>query len=320
MSIYPYRTQQVRDLAWACFSPALLLTPELTGGGQRVDNCGLSLTPDRDTWLQTLDRNPGALLAHLANQRSHRLGIYFEHLWHFFLEQDPAVELLAHNLPIRHEGKTLGEFDCLYFCHTRQRVYHLELAVKFFLGHRQFTTDETTSSLREWLGPSSDDRLDLKVAHLLQRQIRLGENPMAQQQLQDLGITDLHKEVEIKGQLFHSVADPLPAPNGFNPDLQPGHYVAISGLSGFLQAPGQSCFAGYKDLPKTLWLSPVQVDPPTTLAPEAIISRLHHHFDQDKRSQLVAALDHQGGEIHRFFVTPPNWPAKANTASQARTK
>ena len=317
MPIYPYRTQQVRDLAWACFSPALLLTPQLRGSGQRVDNCGLRLTPERNAWLQALDRDPRALLQHLASQRSHRLGIYFEHLWHFFLQQDPAVELLAHNLPVRHDGKTLGEFDCLYFCHTRQRFYHLELAVKFFLGHRQFTAEQAASSLREWLGPSSDDRLDRKIAHLLQRQIRLGDNPLAQKQLQDLGITDLHKEVEIKGHLFHSTADPLPAPYGFNPNLQLGHYVAISDLDRFLQAPSLSCVAGYKDLPKTLWLSPVQADQATALAAAEISTRLNHHFAQDKRSQLVAALDDQGREIQRFFVTPPNWPAASNTVSQA---
>jgi hypothetical protein len=49
--IYPYQTQEVRDLAWACFSPSLflthkLITPELltntlAGDGQNVTDCGL---------------------------------------------------------------------------------------------------------------------------------------------------------------------------------------------------------------------------------------------------------------------------------------
>ena len=114
-----YRTPAVRDLAWACFSPPLLHNDQLLADPGGLTNCYLELTPQRRDWLAALDRDPSALLEHLAVNAPRRLGLYFERLWHFFLQADPAVELLAHNLPVRDGGVTLGEFDCLYYCRRR---------------------------------------------------------------------------------------------------------------------------------------------------------------------------------------------------------
>ncbi|WP_265309277.1 DUF1853 family protein, partial [Pseudomonas aeruginosa] len=41
------------------------------------------------------------------------LGLYYEHLWQFALEQAPDVRLIAANLPVRDGGHTLGELDLL---------------------------------------------------------------------------------------------------------------------------------------------------------------------------------------------------------------
>ena len=204
MSRFPYHTQAVRDLAWACFSPGLLHSWEMADDGQNVADCGLSLTPARAHWLNELDRKPSALLEHLASKPGKRLGIYFERLWHFFLEQDPDTELVAHNLAVRDHGRTLGEFDIIYWCHQRQRHCHLELAVKFYLGKRQHTSVETRSHWQEWLGPNSRDKLNLKLDQLLQRQIRLGEHPVARECLAALGVFDPVPEISIKGYLFQS--------------------------------------------------------------------------------------------------------------------
>ena len=131
-----YHTREVRDLAWACFSPPLLLSPGLAQPEEAVSNCGLGLTDARRSWLERLDRDARPLLEHLARRRGSRLGIYFEQLWHFFLTEDPAVDLVAHNLPVRADGRTIGEFDCLYYCRERRRHVHLELAVKYYLGYQ----------------------------------------------------------------------------------------------------------------------------------------------------------------------------------------
>ena len=43
----PYTNRHVRDLAWACFSPPLMIVNELADDGDNVANCGLALTPAR---------------------------------------------------------------------------------------------------------------------------------------------------------------------------------------------------------------------------------------------------------------------------------
>ena len=114
MYSYIYQTRAVRDLAWACFSPALLHSNVLADADQDIANCGLSLSPAREQWLMEIDRHPEELLRHLSKLHNKRLGLYFESLWHFFLQQDPQVDLIAHNLAVRTPHKTVGEFDCLY--------------------------------------------------------------------------------------------------------------------------------------------------------------------------------------------------------------
>lgn len=309
MAVYSYQTQVVRELAWACFSPTLLQCSLLGPPEDGVEDCKLHLTPQRQQWLSQLDSNPTALLNHLAQNPSPRLGIYFEQLWHFFLQQDAATELVAHNLAVRDGGRTLGEFDCLYWCHQRQRHIHLELAVKFFLGHRCETTSESESQWCEWLGPNSKDRLDLKIAQLMQRQIILGEQPRAQEQLAELGIASLQREVVIKGYLFQPLQHSLPPPLALNPQQVLSKWLEITELAAYLQGLPADNFLV---LDKPRWLAPTRTD-----SQEPVLSRsqlekaLHYHFTQNTRAQLVAGLDTRGEELCRFFVVPQGWPLPA---------
>ena len=308
IAIYPYQTQEVRDLAWACFSPTMLHAGKLAWDGQLVADCGLALTSARRLWLEQLDRDASRLQEHLSRQRSHRLGIYFEHLWHFFLEQDPAIELLAHNLPVRDQGKTLGEFDCIYYCHERERHFHLELAVKFFLGYGQ-GSGEAASQLHQWLGPNSQDRLDLKVEHLMQHQVQLGEHPLARELLDKLGIPRLDKEVVIKGYLFQPITNPLPPPLAFNTEGRLQQWLPVDKLEQYL-ARAES--RQYLVLPKTRWLAGAYADQQAqVLGADELQKAMHSHFGQDSRAQLVAGLDQSARECHRFFVTGPDWPARS---------
>jgi len=308
---YSYKNREVRDLAWACFSPPLLLSEELSEPGQALANCGLSFTPQRQAWLRQVDSKPYALHDHLNKLHNSRLGLYFETLWHFFLGQDRQVDLIAHNLPIRDQGRprghTVGEFDCLYFCRERNRHFHLELAVKYFLSHRQSTTNQPRSHWHEWLGPGNRDHLDRKIKHLTQHQILLGDHPAARQQLDELGIDSLIKEVEIKGYLFQSLADPLPAPRGFNPKHRLALWLTINTLGDFVNQQQDS---RYCVLAKSHWLSlasaSAQAKP--LLPGRALIENLAEHFNRDSRPRLVAAFNAAGDEEQRFFVTGQSWP------------
>ncbi len=303
MSAFTYRTQAVRDLAWACFSPPLLHTAQLAANADGVSDCSPHLSASRQDWLAQLDRNPQPLLKHLAGCTSRRLGVYFESLWHFFLQQDPAFELVAHNLAVRDGGATLGEFDVIYWCRERQRHCHLELAVKYYLGWRAPDADEPAGQWRDWLGPNSRDRLDLKLRQLLERQILLGHRPRAREQLRDLGINDMVREIAIKGYLFQPRGSPLPPPPGFNSQLGFSQWLHLQTLPLHLR---QTQAEHFLLLPRMRWLSTAQAQPEEQLMSR---SMLLERLQLPAPARLIAGIDRGGREICRFFVTPDHWPA-----------
>lgn len=309
MSLPHFRHRAVRDLAWACFSEPLMLSPALGGADVPLANTGFALNPQRRDWLAELDRSPAPLLAWLDAAPSRRLGLYFERLWQFFLEQDPAVELVAHNLPVRDGGRTLGEFDCLYYCHRRQRHVHLELAVKFYLAHSAGT--QSPSPRDCWLGPDSRDRLDLKLQRLLDHQTRLSLHPQGRAVLAKLGIESPLMEMELKGYLFRPIQQSEQTtgpPAGFNARCRLSGWLRMAELEARM-ASADSAGGRYQRLPRLHWLAPACVeDPRDALSGEALLTGLREHFAARRGPQLIAGLDHEGRERERFFVTDAGWP------------
>lgn len=326
------RHRVVRDLLWACFAPPLMLTPQLSARGGALSNCGLTLTKQRRQRFIALDLEPAPLLAALENSQKLRLGIYFEHLWHFFLEWDEAVDLLAHNLAV-HDGKrTIGEFDCIYYCRERGRHIHLELAVKFFLGKSGVNATTALSKQSDWVGPNRQDQLDRKIARLTEHQIQLGEHPAAQPLLEALGIAELDKEIEIKGRLFQSVLGScqgirsatsptvlptlLPAPCGYNLEIPLSAWWPLSGVTEQRQ---NNVATHFSILDKRLWLAPIEaIDTVARLTSQALTTQLLAHFSVQHRPLQIAALDAQGNELERFFVVPDDW-AEAVTISESHS-
>ncbi|GAB5100165.1 DUF1853 family protein [Caballeronia sp. HLA56] len=121
----------VRDLAWLLLSPDLL---DEHHAGARLAHPFDSEAMRRTTlaWLAELDAAPDALHAHTRNPKSTRLGIYAESLLEFFLAHGPAARLIAANVQIRRQRRTIGECDFLLETADGARL-HWELAVKFYL-------------------------------------------------------------------------------------------------------------------------------------------------------------------------------------------
>ena len=306
MSIYPYQTREVRDLAWACFSSPLLDTDAMEGNSLEATNCAFPLTAKRRRWLETLDQNPAPLLQHLSDQLSRRLGLYFESLWHFFISRDDTVDLVAHNLPVREAGRTLGEFDILYFCRRRNCHVHLELAVKFYLGRASGEKTGTESAWRQWLGPEARDRLDIKMAHMLGHQIHLSKTEAAIPLLESLGVEQLEREIEVKGYLFRPLDCALPPPLAFNPKGGIHPWLRLSDLA---DKPAGIAADSYHVLPREHWLSAARLEPGAKgLGITELEQVLGGEMKQRPAPRLVAALDSHGQEIERFFVTQPDWP------------
>ncbi|MDZ7781981.1 MAG: DUF1853 family protein [Halioglobus sp.] len=302
--IYPYQTQVVRDLAWACFAPPLVYAAQLAPAAG-IRDLAPQLTPARRQWLEHLDRDAEPLLAHLAGRPTARLGLYFEQLWHFFLHSDPQVELLAHNLPVRDTQRTVGEFDCLYYCRRRQRYVHAEFAVKYYLGVP--APDGARDGGTHWLGPDPRDRLDRKLDQMVGRQIRLGETTAGQAVLASLGIADVDREIVFRGQLYQPASQALPLPVGYNRDRSPGAWTTPRHFASRADVADR-----YLLLPRLRWLSPAvakSVDRP--LSPEGVCALLKARFAEGRGPAPVALLDTAGVERERFFIAPETWPGEA---------
>ena len=280
---------------------------QLAGADSPISDYTAQFTPDRALWLKQLDDDPAALVAHLEVRPTHRLGVYFEQLWHFFLQHDPAIELIAHNLAVRDGGRTLGEFDCILYDKQRECHVHLELAVKFFLGVPQaFRKSPIKGSALDWLGPDQKDRLATKLDQLLLRQILLTDAPAARALLGELGISDIAKQIALKGYLFQPPGAALPLPPGYNSDCPRELWVPQDELGCHCAKLEASTFT---ILPKRRWLSPAHSQ---NGAEQLSVQQLDHavseQLDNDGYPLLVAALDKNREESSRFFITRKSWP------------
>jgi len=300
--------RHVRDLAWACFSPPLMITTAMADDQHNIANCGLVLNHRRVARLKALNKNPQPLRAFLGDQPPRRLGLYFEKLWHFFLQDDPGVELLAHNLPVRTGGQTLGEFDCLYYCRDRQRTFHLELAVKYYLGRPDQGSFGRHSPWSAWVGPNARDRLDLKLSHLLNHQSRLSQTDAGQRTLNEAGIETPAMEAEVKGWLYQPVNARLPLPRAYNAERTTGLWVKQSALQSHLSQCDPQRRWGI--LARQQWLSGADSST-ATLTSEQLLPAVEEQYRRWQQPVQIAALDLLAGEWKeqtRLFVVDDIWP------------
>jgi hypothetical protein len=302
--VHKLQHQAVRDLAWCCFSaPMMHELPE-------SDAAMLSVSSDQLwPWLCTLDQQPEPLLAHIAQVKSTRLGIYYETLWRFYFSHRPEWELLQHNLQVERRSITLGAFD--FLCRRGNEYWHIETAVKFYLCNTK--NEQDAHNWRHWIGPSSHDRLDIKLAHLRQHQLPLHQTAEAKTQLQALypQASDWKTGLCLQGYLFS------PAPMNYGPAFSQenhgsGHWWY---LQDFLHYVGEKSKQEWIIVERQRWLSPVHSNNSDELiCGTDLIQQLQKQVGEIKRPLLIAAMkkldkkDDCWQEGWRGFVVPDTWP------------
>jgi len=235
-----------------------------------------------------------------------KLGFYFEHLIAYWFSIHPDFEILQRNLVIEEDKHTLGELDFLLRDIKRNKTIHLEVAVKFFLGLNDDQSDDlnhkanqNTGSSIHWFGPNLNDRLDIKLDKLFNKQIRLSENEITKRILKEMGLTIDEHWVLLKGRLFKE-------DNTLNKQQC---WLTLSD------------FANYKDqassqwiiLPKTYWL--------------AELSHINYNFlpnEIHQKDEIIEIINkapftkpvclakiNEEKETNRIFITPENWKEKA---------
>lgn len=305
---------QVRDLAWLLEAPDLL---QLNGLSRpSLTELGLADPGTRQQFLCQLENNPEPLASTFGDVNKLKLGLYHEKLWQLLLSSAPGTRLLANNLPIIENRRTLGELDLLYSCRDSGLPIHLELTAKYFLGLPE--GPGAADDHARWVGPGCRDSLAMKSTHLTQHQLPIAHTPQAQVVLSDyLGMCPpgrLSQRLATPGVLFYPLTGKLPAPREANPQHGKGTWLHWRKWREFIE-----CFpAGMRGdwLSKPYWLAP---PPSHQLMPLAQLThQLSQHFENDSHqhpapTHLVLRYPegYPGGIAHRWlrvFVVHNEWP------------
>ncbi|NUF85281.1 DUF1853 family protein [Acinetobacter seifertii] len=120
--------------------------------------------------LQQLDESPEPLLLFMSRLKSTRLGLRFENLLWFWLQEDQyhSYQLLGHSIQKIEGAKTLGELDFLVLNKETQQIEHWEVALKYYLGEGQL-------NLEQWIGLNREDTLSTKLYHFTDKQFQFSE-------------------------------------------------------------------------------------------------------------------------------------------------
>lgn len=203
----------LRDLAWALLCSSLFVPiPGLPAEWFNRDYIDEFEAQNLLLWLQANDKNPILLDTHLAEQRSTRLGIYYEQLLSFYfvyyeINGERRFDLLAKNHQVNKDKRTLGEFDFIIFDRYTQCIKHLEVAVKFYLGHEDYNNasqapikkNQPLHNWHNWVGPNFRDTLAIKMRHLQEHQLQLGKTAAGTQSLIDLMVSKGYKSISDQG-------------------------------------------------------------------------------------------------------------------------
>jgi hypothetical protein len=279
--------QVKQDLQWLANSPALVAENAL--GFPAVGHLD-EVNPSDVDLARALEARQAERL---------RLGIYFEDLVELSLRCRPGVSDVRRGIAIRENKRTLGELDFL-FRNERGQQEHWEVAVKFYLYHREQDPNPDLC----FLGPRTVDRMDRKVHRMRDHQLPLPMTPPAMECL-GLGGPSQSKAL-VRGRLFYPLemdwrechVDTISAPDHLR-----GWWTPLSSLA---QIPSAE---HYLVVRKCDWLTCPPASP-------------HHrlHTLDSLRLQLsigrlrpvqVIGVDADHRELHRGFVVPDHWPQAA---------
>ncbi len=249
-----------------------------------------------------------------------RLGDYFESLvvhWHRRLL---GHESCVQGVPIRQgQSRTIGELD-LVFESSPGELEHWEVAVKFYMC----IAPDPGRGLRlsDYVGQALRDRLDLKLAHLLDHQLPLARHPLVESALAARGLRGrIRSRLFMKGRLFYPVAwdwRGVKAPAEISKDHLRGWWMPWSAeLSRkHLQlAPDGEKWA---ILEKPHWLGGWRpgVD---LLDQRELEDRLGDHFSVSSNAVQLARIK-AGVEIPgRGMILMPGWPDSVSLSNESPT-
>lgn len=256
------------QLNWLIQAPSLLACPPYTDAGLQLQR----------EW----QRDPGLInraaewLAETSQPQ--RLGLAFEQWVAALVCASEGLELVERNLPIRDGQTTLGELDMLVRDLESGKLWHWELALKFYLG-----TPE------QWYGPNSRDTLERKHKHLFEQQLPRSLLPASRKLLAQRGLKVNGQALLTRGRLFYRNGHPEEPLR--HPHHERGWWLPARTL------PQQR----WRIIEKKNWPTPSMSDKSTTFidTPELI-----DYVEAQSRPLMVCStLRPEPG-----FIVPVSWP------------
>ena len=216
-----------------------------------------------------------------AQEAPRRLGLAFEQWVAALLDSSQALKRHASNLPLRHDGHTLGELDLIVEDLTTNECWHWELAVKFYLATEQ-----------GWLGPNRQDSLARKTQHLFTQQLPRSHTPLAKDILKQQNITLTGQALLTRGRLFYPRHNTFPLPEA---PLLDAHHER-----GWWCHTSELPPSRWRIIMREHWPCPTMSDKSINwIDSPQLISYVEHH---SRPAMVVAESDPQPG-----FVVPANW-------------
>jgi uncharacterized protein len=213
-----FRHKFLRDLAWAVGSPQMLSEVNSYSIPVVTDEFCKRELEEYLTFIKLRDQHDTSFGVSSPHPL---LGFYFESLVNFWLNERPGTDELHSNISIKQGNITIGELDFVF--HEAGIWHHWEVAVKFYLGYGN------TLNTSSWLGPSANDRLDIKLERTAQVINQISAK--GAEMLYDLGVEISVAAALIKGRLFFHITDQHRVlPDDVSPSVETGEWLRISEL------------------------------------------------------------------------------------------
>lgn len=159
-----------------------------------------------------------------------RLGKYIERFVSFELQQDSSIRILAENIQIQQEKRTLGELDCILS--RNNQFIHLEVIYKFYLYDKSVGSSE----IEHFIGPNKKDSLVEKLNKLTEKQLPLLYSNECKEYLESINLksSKIDQQVYFKAQLFVPFSDQKVELTTLNKDCIVGFYINKKELKHFI--------------------------------------------------------------------------------------
>jgi hypothetical protein len=269
------KRRALRDLLWILNQPALF--SNIPGRDAAVLSLDFLAESDRAR-LEKIAETAQILSTHMAKQRSNRLGIYFEALLSFYFQHCQMLEeskqagstqnnmaryqLHAQNLQVYDHQRTLGAFDFIVTDKKTNKNYHLEAALKFYLGYGNalptINNNLPCYNWHQWVGSKQNDTLAIKLNHLFQHQLPLSKTHEGKQALSERGIdaSAIQRRLWYCGYFYFPFSTTVNAPKYAHINGPKNYWIKLSELGLLKQWIANNknslCF-----LPRAYWLSSV---------------------------------------------------------------